>query len=151
MTPNLHPQLAKIAHAVRLSTALEQLAGAAPEQETRVKAATAKVRIDDEIFGMVGFTLKTASADAPPMHKAANDFADLAVGLDNLRQLSAGSVAQEEPVLKEAVEKLATVGAIDRMLSILPQNMSPAAEKLAMELRVVNRSYGVAIMRDLVQ
>lgn len=152
MAPNLHPQLAKIAQAVRLSTELEKLAGAAPEQEARVKAATAKVRIDDEIFGMVGFSLKTASADTThPVQRASNEFAELAVGLHSLHKLGASDPEPADGALAEATAKLATVGAIERMLSILPKNMSPAAEKLATELRVINRSYGVAIMNDLVQ
>lgn len=152
MVPNLHPQLAKIAQAVHLSTELEKLAGAAPEQGMRVKAATAKIRVDDEIFGMVGFSLKTAEEDhTHPMQKAANAFAELAVGLHSLHKFGLAVSEEADAQLQKAAEKLATVGVIEEILNMLPQTLSPEAEKLAAELRVVNRSYGVAIMNDLMQ
>jgi hypothetical protein len=146
MVPVLHPQLAKIANAVRVSSALEQLCKDAPDSATRMKCAEAKVVVDDEIFGMANFSVKTASVEHP-MRKAASQMAELAVSLHGLTKVAAHAAKPE--LLADAVTKLATVGAIDGLLGMLPSTLSPEATKLACELRAINRGYGVALLNQL--
>lgn len=195
MVPTLHPQLAKIVRAVRVSDNLSKVASA--------EAAAAKALVDAEIFGMASFSVKTASV-SNPMREMANQMAELAVGVYGFNKLSASVFDREHwkevgrkntpnfllpltdsidtifspkasardvasaalqlhtgiglpktahvtanPILADAVTKLATVGAIEGMLNLLPDTLSPETQKLAMEIRVLNRGYGVQILSDL--
>jgi hypothetical protein len=144
--PVLHPQLSKIAHAIRVSTALEQLCGSAPDSATRMKCAEAKVVVDDEIFSMASFSVKTAAAEHP-MRKSASQMAELAISLHGLTKIAAH--AEKPTLLADAVTKMATVGAIDGLLGMLPSTLSPEATKLACELRAINRGYGVALLAQV--
>lgn len=140
MVPTLHPQLAKIVRAVRVSDNLSKLASA--------DAATAKALVDAEIFGMASFSVKTASV-SNPMREMANKMVELGVGVFGLHKLASQQPATPNPILSDAVTKLATVGAIEGMLNLLPNTLSPETQKLAMEIRALNRGYGVQILSDL--
>jgi hypothetical protein len=60
-----------------------------------------------------------------------------------------GSDVTMNPILEDAISKMATVGAIEGMLNQLPSNVSEETQKLAMEIRALNRGYGVTILNDL--
>lgn len=57
--------------------------------------------------------------------------------------------ANPEGRIKEAVEKLATVGAIEGMFDMLPDTLDEETTKLAVELRTMNREYGIHILNEL--
>lgn len=57
--------------------------------------------------------------------------------------------ANDKERLAEAVEKLATVGALESMLDLLPDTLDAETTKLAAEIRVLNRSYGIHILHEL--
>jgi len=59
------------------------------------------------------------------------------------------AVVTMNPILRDAISKMATVGAIEGMLNQLPGNVSEETQKLAMEIRALNRGYGVTILNDL--
>lgn len=140
MVPTLHPQLAKIVRAVRVSDSLSKVAS--------TEAATAKAMVDAEIFGMANFSVKTASV-ANPVQEMANKMAELGVSLYGFNKLASNERATPNPILTDAATKLATVGAIEGMLNLLPSYLSPETQKLAMEIRALNRGYGVQILSDL--
>lgn len=57
--------------------------------------------------------------------------------------------AYNENHVGELVEKLATVGMIDEMLDkVDTSNLSKDAQKLATEIRIMNRSYGVQLLYE---
>lgn len=49
----------------------------------------------------------------------------------------------------DAIEKLATVGVIDALLDEVPDNISDDARKLAAEIRILNRGYGVKLLYEI--
>jgi len=53
------------------------------------------------------------------------------------------------PILADAATKMATVGAIEGLLNLLPNTLSEETQKLAMEIRALNRGYGATILNDL--
>jgi len=61
------------------------------------------------------------------------------------QKLAADASAQK----LEALEKLATVGAIEAMLDNLPGNIDEETRKHAAEVQVLNRSYGVHLLNEL--
>jgi hypothetical protein len=140
MVPSLHPQVVKVIRAVKTSGELSKIAG---EQ-----AMLAKVAIDAGIFGMANFSVKTASV-ADPIQDTANKMAELAVSVYGFNKLATSEVATPNPILRDAISKMATVGAIEGMLNQLPSNVSEETQKLAMEIRALNRGYGVTILNDL--
>jgi len=79
MVPSLHPQLAKIVRAVRVSNELSKVASA--------EAALTKVAVDAEIFGMANFSVKTASI-SNPVQEMANKMSELAISIYGFNKLS---------------------------------------------------------------
>lgn len=57
--------------------------------------------------------------------------------------------SDEKARVEETLEKLATVGTIESMLDMLPTTLDGETQKLAAELRVLNRSYGVHLLHEL--
>jgi hypothetical protein len=154
MIPPLHPRLAKIAHLVKSSNVLEKLATQYDDALVREKAAEAKVHLDALIFGSACFSVnsqeKTAAAENPIQHTA-EKMAELALSLYGMEKMAAHESVEDNEVLQEAMQKLATVGAIEGLLDTLPGTMSGEAAKLANELRVVNRSYGTQILGEVIK
>jgi hypothetical protein len=140
MVPSLHPQLAKIVRAVRVSNELSKVASA--------EAALTKVAVDAEIFGMANFSVKTASI-SNPVQEMANKMSELAISIYGFNKLAANEVATMNPILADAATKMATVGAIEGLLNLLPNTLSEETQKLAMEIRALNRGYGATILNDL--
>jgi len=70
-------------------------------------------------------------------------------GLNKLTSQQPKMAADDNALLDEANEKLATVGMIDELLSALPEDVSEDATKLASEIRALNRSYGVHLLSEL--
>jgi hypothetical protein len=63
------------------------------------------------------------------------------------KQEKTGADSGEE--LSDLVSKLATVGKIEDTLDCLDfDRLSPEAQKLAWELRVINRGYGVQLLHE---
>ena len=154
MIPPLHPRLAKIAHSVKVSAILEKLAEVHEDENVREKAAAAKVSVDTAIFGMAHFTIdthvKTAAAENPVQHSA-NTMAELALGLYGFDKLSNHELVEDSPFLQEALQKIATVGAIEGLLNLVPPTISEDAVKLAAELRAINRHYGAKLLHELTE
>ena len=78
--------------------------------------------------------------------------AGVGAGLYGLHRLTAGSpktAADDQTLLDEAHEKLATVGMVDELLADLPDDLSEDANKLAFEIRTLNRGYGVHLLNEL--
>lgn len=57
--------------------------------------------------------------------------------------------SDEQEFMDEAVTKLATVGVIEGILDALPSTLSENAQKLAAEIRILNRGYGTQLLREL--
>lgn len=153
ITP-LHPRLAKIARSVQTSAFLEKLAENHPDENVREKAATVKISVDAAIFGMAHFTLdphvKTAAAENPIQHSA-NTMTELALGLYGLEKRAKHEPAEDNVFLQEALQKMATVGAIEGLLNLVPHTVSEDAIKLAAGLRVINRHYGARLLHELTE
>jgi len=60
-----------------------------------------------------------------------------------------GSAENEEDRVNEAIEKLAAVGVVDALLDSLPASLDEGAQKLAAEVRAMNRHYGVYVLSEL--
>lgn len=56
--------------------------------------------------------------------------------------------APQEEVVTELVEKLATVGIIDSMLAGIGSDISKETQKLATEIQILNRGYGVQLLYE---
>lgn len=69
--------------------------------------------------------------------------------MDWLQRPKQASAGDSEERIEEAIEKLATVGAIEGMLDMLPTTLDEETTKLAAELRVMNHEYGVHILNEL--
>lgn len=82
--------------------------------------------------------------------------AGIGAGMYGLHRLAEGprsghkkESADHEETVRELVEKLATVGEIeDRLGSLDIDKLSPEAQKLAYELRILNRGYGVQLLHE---
>jgi hypothetical protein len=150
MVPYLNPRLAQIHRAVRTSAALNKFASTAADQADREKAAMLKVLVDSEVFGMAHFSMashvKTA-VEKNPVVFSATAMANAAVGLYSMHK----TAGFEDARLEEAVEKLAAVGTIEGMLNTLPSDTSAEAQKLAGEVRALNRAYGVHVLNELLK
>lgn len=57
--------------------------------------------------------------------------------------------SDEEARVEETLEKLAAVGTIEGMLDLLPDTLDEETQKLASEIRMLNRSYGVHLLYGL--
>jgi hypothetical protein len=149
---SMHPRIARIARSVRVSALLEKVAESHESESVREKAAENKISVDAAIFGMAHYTIdsteKTAAAQNPIQHSA-NVMADLALDLYSFHKLAERKPIEATDVLKEAVEKMATVGAIEGLLSVVPMSASEDTLKLAAELRAMNRHYGARILGEL--
>jgi len=82
----------------------------------------------------------------------------IGAGLYGLNRLAEGTDGQEkesadhEATIGELVEKLATVGKIEDNFSSLDiEKLTPDAQKLAYELRVLNQGYGVQLLYEASQ
>ena len=69
--------------------------------------------------------------------------------MDWLKSPKQASAVDPQERIEEAIEKLATVGAIEGMLDTLPENLDQETTKLAAELRVLNHEYGIHILNEL--
>jgi hypothetical protein len=69
--------------------------------------------------------------------------------MDWLKAPKQASAVNPEERIKEAIEKLATVGAIEGMLDMLSESLDTETTKLAAELRVMNHEYGIHILNEL--
>lgn len=154
MIPPLHPRLVKISRSVKVSAFLEKLAEVHEDESIREKAAEAKVTVDTAIFGMAHFTLdshmKTAAAKNPIQHSA-NVMADLAFGLYGFDKLSEHKPIEDGAFLQEALQKMATIGAIEGLLNLVPSTVSEDTVKLAAELRAINRHYGAKLLHEITE
>jgi hypothetical protein len=150
MVPYLTPRLARIQRAVRTSAALDKFANDTTDPAEREKAAALKVLVDSEVFGMAHFSMaphvKTAT-EKNPVVLSATAMANAAVALHSLKKTAGDETAR----LEEAVEKLAAVGTIEGMLNALPPNTSADVQKLAVEVRALNRAYGVHVLNELLK
>jgi hypothetical protein len=81
----------------------------------------------------------------------------IGAGLYGLHRLTGGgpllanekrASAPQEEVVTELVEKLATVGVIDDMLDNIGNDVSEETQKLAAEIRILNRGYGVQLLYE---
>lgn len=151
LTP-LHPRLVKIARSVQTSAFLEKLAETHKDAIVREKAAAAKMSVDTAIFGMAHFTIdthvKTAAAKNPIQHSA-DTMTELALGLYGFDKLSSHEPVKDSAFLREALQKIATVGAIEGLLNLVPATVSEGTVKLAAELRAINRHYGAKLLFEL--
>ena len=86
--------------------------------------------------------------------------AGIGAGLYGLHRLSGGEPvninamvgkrASDNGVLPvDAIEKLATVGLIDALLDEVPGNVSDETKKLASEIKILNRGYGVKLLYEI--
>ena len=67
----------------------------------------------------------------------------------NAPQVGEKRASYEEDHAKELVEKLATVGIVDEMLgNVDTTTLSEDAQKLAAEIRIMNRGYGVQLLYE---
>jgi len=57
--------------------------------------------------------------------------------------------SDENAFVEETLEKLAAIGTIEGMLDSLPENVDDETKKLAMEIRMLNHSYGVHLLHGL--
>lgn len=69
--------------------------------------------------------------------------------MDWLKSPKQASTVDSESRIKEAIEKLATVGAVEGMLDMLPEKLDNETTKLATEIRLMNREYGIHILNEL--
>lgn len=214
------PKLAAVHESILASKRLEKLAQVyADDNEVLEKIAAAKVRVDDEIFGVakeagaldwarkavswagpkgsIGRGLATGGAVSAglsiPAYLAGSSLLEkgrketeetarsirnrvlegalgvgaLGAGMYGLHKLMGGSQggkapggngllgmlpklgSDEKARVEETLEKLATVGTIESMLDMLPDTIDEETRKLASELRVLNRSYGVHLLHGL--
>jgi hypothetical protein len=78
--------------------------------------------------------------------------AGVGAGLYGMHKLTSDSpkmAADDQELLEEANEKLATVGLLDELLGSVPTGLSEEATKLAAEIRALNRGYGVHLLDEL--
>jgi hypothetical protein len=94
--------------------------------------------------------VKTAAVENPIQHSA-NTMAEVAFGLYGLSKLSSYEPIEDSARLKDGIAKLATVGAIEGLLSLVPNTLSEDATKLAAELRALNRHYGAKLLHELTE
>jgi len=59
------------------------------------------------------------------------------------------SASADNTLPADAIEKLATVGVIEALLDEVPASVSDETKKLAAEIRVLNRGYGIKLLYEI--
>ena len=59
------------------------------------------------------------------------------------------SASDNNALSEDSIEKLATVGVIDALLDEVPASVSDETKKLATEIRILNRGYGVRLLYEI--
>jgi len=86
--------------------------------------------------------------------------AGIGAGLYGLHRLSGGEpvdvneligkkASDSKSLPDDAIEKLATIGMIDALLDEVPENVSNDTKKLASEIKILNRGYGIRLLYEL--
>ena len=57
--------------------------------------------------------------------------------------------SDDSALLNDVIEKLATVGIIDALLDEVPDSVSDETKKLAAEIKILNRGYGVNLLYEI--
>lgn len=70
-------------------------------------------------------------------------------GLNKMTSTEPKMASADDELLKEASEKLAAVGYLDEMFNQLPSTLSEETQKLAQEIRALNRGYGIHLLHEL--
>ena len=108
-------------------------------------------------LGMAGYWLKNQIEDTGDelrnrVIQTALALAGVGAGLYGLHRMTTdekAASADHQEIMDEAVTKLATVGVIEGILDLLPDTLSDDAQKLATEIRILNRGYGTQLLREL--
>jgi hypothetical protein len=107
-------------------------------------------------IGMAGYWLKNQITDTGDelrnrIIQTALALAGVGAGLYGLHRATTDEkeASDEQEYMDEAITKLATVGVIEGILDALPDTLSEDAQKLAAEIRILNRGYGTQLLREL--
>lgn len=148
---------------------LKEAAGLAPALRTTGKALLTTAGVLLPVVGAGGYLLHRTKMKADEIARdtrnkilqAALGAGAVGGGLYGLHKLlesrepsktaSVSKIAEDEThVLDDAMAKLATVAAIECLLDNIPETVPENTQKLAAELRALNRGYGMRILYSLV-
>lgn len=111
-------------------------------------------------IGVAGYALMDKASDTGSILQnkvlqTALALAGVGAGLYGLHRLSrepekAASVEDDNELFQEAVEKFAAIAYLDDLLEKVANNdVSADAKKLAVEIRILNRGYGVHLLHEM--
>ena len=110
-------------------------------------------------LGIAGYALMSKADDTSSLLQSrvlqtALALAGVGAGLYGLHRLSreekAASAEDEQELYKEALEKFAAIAYVDDLIGkIDKQTLSSEAKKLATEIQVLNRGYGVHLLHEM--